>query len=82
MIQQRKQNLPTLRVEDIKVESTYKFKIDKKLAEQLGLEAVVTYKEFTIGLLKFHKSVMNFYDKQTNTFNVGLYPSFRQFFPD
>ena len=80
--EQKSQRANALTVTDIKIDSKIRFRIDKRLADMIKVEIDCTYREFTIALLKFHKVVKNFYDKATNTFNVGLYPKFRQYFPD
>jgi hypothetical protein len=46
---------PSLRIEDITNDSLFQFRIDKKLAEIIKISNVCTYKEFLVGMLKFHK---------------------------
>ena len=71
-----------LTLDDIGIECTVRFKIDKLLAKQLELDDWVTFKELVIGLLRYNKKVGDFYDKKTSSFNAFKYPFFTKFFPD
>lgn len=71
-----------LTMEDINIECTTRFKIDKPLAKQLELDEWVTFKELVIGLLRYNKKVGDFYDKKSSSFNASKYPFFTRFFPD
>ena len=67
---------------DITMDSPLKFKIPKKLQDLLRLsDQRVTYKDFSLGLFKFHKQVGNFYDRATQTFDLQRYSVFRQYWP-
>jgi hypothetical protein len=68
---------------DININSDMKFKIDDKLVEVLKLQSKwITYRDFTLALFKFHKTVGNFYDKPTQTFDISLYQTFRRWWPN
>ena len=69
-------------IDDINIECTTRFKIDKLLAKQLEISEWVTFKELVIGLLRYNKKVGDFYDRKTSSFNAYKYPFFTKFFPD
>ena len=71
-----------LKIEDIDVKSKVRFKIDKELADYLSIDQWCSFREITLGLLKFNKSTGgDFYDRQTTSFNAYKYPYFLKFFP-
>jgi hypothetical protein len=57
-----------LTIDDITTYSQQKFKIEKQLASYLLIDEWCTFKDMTIGLLKFNKKVGDFYCKKTLTF--------------
>ena len=76
-----------LTIKDITIESDFKFRIDRKLAETLQIPtsepvAWVTYREFTLAMFKLHKKLKNFYDKPTQTFDLSQYVTFRRWWPN
>jgi hypothetical protein len=65
------------RVEDITTSCASRFKIDKSLADYIEVNHWSTFKEVTIGLLRFNKKVDgDFYDKRTSSFCAYKYPFF------
>ena len=80
-LEMKKQN--NLSLNDITIQSDLKFKIDQKLSEVLHVPSNwVTYREFTLAFFKFHKTVGNFYDKPTQTFDLSKYQVFRRWWPN
>lgn len=73
---------PVTSVADINTECKTRFKIDKGLADYLDLEQWCTFKEVTIGLLRFNKKVKDFYDRHSSSFNAFKYPVFLRYFPN
>jgi hypothetical protein len=69
-------------INDINIDCTVRFRIDKQLAKQLELDEWVTFKELVVGMLRYNKKVGDFYDKKTSSFNAYKYPFFTKFFPD
>ena len=69
-------------VKEIDTDCKVRFKIDADLAKFLTIDEWSTFKEVTIGLLRYNKTVGDFYDRQTSTFNAFKYPIFSRFFPD
>ena len=64
------------------MDSTIQFKVDSKLVKFLSLKGEwLTYKELLCGFFDFHMKVGNFYDKNSTSFNLELYPVFVPFFP-
>jgi len=63
-------------------ECPVKFKIDKALATYLDINEWRTFKDITIGFLKFNQKTKDFYDKSTLSFNAYKYPFFMRIFPD
>ena len=69
-------------IDDIDVKSKVRFKIDKELADFLQIDEWCSFREITLGLLKFNKLTGgDFYDRQTVSFNAYKYPYFLKFFP-
>ena len=52
------------------------------MAKFLGVDEWCTFKEVTIGMLRYNAKVGDFYDRNTSTFNAYKYPIFSRFFPD
>ena len=68
--------------EDLDVNSKQRFQIDKDLASFLGIDEWCSFREITLGFLKFNKKTKgDFYDRNTTSFNAYKYPYFLQFFP-
>lgn len=71
-----------LSLEDIDVKSKARFKIDLELAQFLEIDQWCSFREITLGLLKFNKKTGgDFYDRSTTSFNAFKYPYFLEFFP-
>jgi hypothetical protein len=71
------------RAEDISTNCLTKFKIDKPLADYIEINVWSTFKEVTIGMLRFNKKVDgDFYCKRTSSFSAYKYTFFQRFFPD
>ena len=70
-----------LTIEDINTNATHRFLIDKQLATYLDIQEWCTFKDFTVGLLRFNKKVGDFYCKRTLSFALDKYPFFQRFFP-
>ena len=69
-------------MDDINVDSKMRFKIDKDLATFLEVDEWCSFREITLGFLKFNKKTKgDFYDRATTSFNAYKYPYFLQFFP-
>jgi hypothetical protein len=59
-----------------------RFKIHKELAAFLDIEKWCSFREITLGFLKFNKKTKgDFYDRNSTSFNAFRYPYFLQFFP-
>ena len=69
-------------VKEIDTDCKVRFKIDSSLAKFLSIDEWSTFKEVTIGLLRYNKVVGDFYDRTTSTFNAYKYPIFSRYFPD
>ena len=67
---------------EIDTDCKVRFKIDPQLAKFLSIDEWSTFKEVTIGMLRYNKVVGDFYDRTTSTFNAFKYPIFSRFFPD
>ena len=68
---------------EIDTDCKVRFHIDKALADFLKIDEWSTFKEVTIGMLRYNKAVGgDFYDRTTSTFNAYKYPIFTRFFPD
>lgn len=67
---------------EIDTDCKVRFKIDQQLAKFLSIDEWSTFKEVTIGMLRYNKVVGDFYDRTTSTFNAFKYPIFSRFFPD
>ena len=67
---------------EIDTDCKIRFKIDAQLAKFLSIDEWSTFKEVTIGMLRYNKVVGDFYDRATSTFNAFKYPIFSRFFPD
>ena len=71
-----------LSIEEIDVNSKMRFQIDKDLAAFLDMDQWCSFREITLGFLKFNKKTKgDFYDRSTTSFNAYKYPYFLQFFP-
>ena len=68
-------------LDDINTNRVQKFHIEKQLATYLDLPEWCTFKDFTIGLLRFNKKVGDFYDRKEMKFRLDKYPFFQRFFP-
>ena len=64
-------------LEDINVHSTTRFKIDKDLSNFLDIDIWCSFREITLGFLKFNKKTKgDFYDRPSTSFNAYKYPYF------
>jgi hypothetical protein len=69
-------------IDDIDIDCKLRFKINKQLAEYLDIDQWCSFREITLGFLKFNKKTKgDFYDRSTTSFNAYKYPFFLQFFP-
>jgi hypothetical protein len=71
-----------LTLDEITTECPVKFHIEKQLATYLEITEWCSFKDITIGFLRFNKKVGDFYDRKTLSFNAYKYPFFLRFFPD
>lgn len=71
-----------LDVEEITTDCKIRFKLDQQMANFLKIDQWSTFKEVTIGLLRYNKDVKDFYDRKNSCFNVHKYPIFQRFFPN
>ena len=72
----------SISIEDIDVNSKMRFQIDKDLSAFLDIDQWCSFREITLGFLKFNKKTKgDFYDRTTTSFNAYKYPYFLQFFP-
>ena len=69
-------------INDINTDCKVRFKIDKQLANFLKIDQWSTFKEITIGMLRYNKDVKDFYDRKSSSFNAYKYPFFNRFFPN
>lgn len=54
-----------------------RFKIDKDLAKFLEIDQWCSFREITLGFLKFNKKTKgDFYDRDSTSFNAYKYPYF------
>ena len=74
--------LDNFTIDDITVNSRMRFKIDREMALFLEIDEWASFKEVTLGFLKFNKKTKgDFYDRASQCFNAYKYPVFLEFFP-
>ena len=69
-------------IDEITLDSQIRYKIDSELAKIIEIDSWCSFKEITLGFLKFNKKTKgDFYDRESKSFNAYKYPYFMQFFP-